>query len=194
MLKEKFNETTNYMIITSVLTFFVGLTMMFFPVASIATVGIIAAIYFIAYGIFLIYMEFNTSKYNVPFDGLFSGVISILIGSILLCLSPKALNDIFGIIIGIWMILSSINLIKVANKLSNTKLPWKSILVLGILDLIIGILVVFNPFASMISITLFAGIMIMVHSVINIIDVIIIKKDVQDISKELKKKLSDITK
>ena len=188
-MKERFNETTNYMIITSVLTFIVGLVMVFFPVESIATVGIIAAIYIIAYGIFLIYLDFKANKYYIPFDGMFSGILSILMGSILLCV-PGLLADIFVIIIGIWMILSSINFIKTAIKLSNTKLPWGRILVLGILDLIIGLLVVFNPFASMISITLFAGIMIMIHSIINIIDIIIIKKDVHNISKELKKKLS----
>lgn len=192
-MKEKFNETTNYVIVLSILTFVVGLIMMFFPVESLATIGIIASIYFIAHGCVLIYLDFKADKYHIPVDGMFSGIISILMGFILL-IYPIETQGLFTMVIGIWIILSSINLIKTASKLSKTKLPWGRMLVLGILDLIIGIMVVFNPFASMISLTLFAGIMIMVHSIINIVDMIIIKKDVKTFSEEFKKKVKAITK
>ena len=192
-MKEKFNEATNYVIVLSILTFIVGLTMLFFPVESIATIGIIASIYFIAHGCVLIYLDFKANKYHLPVDGMFSGIISILMGLVLL-FYPVGTQSIFAMVIGIWIILSSINLIKTASKLSKTKLPWGRMLVLGILDLILGIIVVFNPFASMISLTLFAGIMIMVHSIINIVDMVIIKKDVKNFSDELKKKVKEITK
>ena len=192
-MKEKFNETTNYVIVLSILTFIVGLTMSFFPVESIATIGIISAIYFIAHGCVLIYLDFKTDKYHLPVDGMFSGIISILMGLILL-FYPIETQAIFAMVVGIWIILSSINLIKTASKLSKTKLPWGRMLALGILDLILGILVVFNPFGSMISLTLFAGIVIMVHSVINIVDMVIIKKDVKNFSDEFKKKVKTITK
>ena len=192
-MKEKFNETTNYVIVLSILTFIVGLTMSFFPVESIATIGTIAAIYFIAHGCVLIYLDFKADKYHIPVDGMFSGIISILMGLVLL-FYPVETPAIFAMVVGIWIILSSINLIKTASKLSKTKLPWGRMLALGILDLILGILVVFNPFSSMISLTLFAGIIIMVHSVINIVDMVIIKKDVKNFSDELKKKVKEITK
>ena len=192
-MKEKFNETTNYVIVLSILTFIVGLTMSFFPVESIATIGMIAAIYFIAHGCVLIYLDFKADKYHLPVDGMFSGIISILMGTILL-FYPVETQAIFAMVVGIWIILSSINIIKTASKLSKTKLPWGRMLALGILDLILGILVVFNPFGSMISLTLFAGIVIMVHSVINIVDMVIIKKDVKNFSDEFKKKVKAITK
>ena len=76
-MKEKFNETTNYVIVLSILTFVVGLIMMFFPVESLATIGIIASIYFIAHGCVLIYLDFKADKYHIPVDGMFSGIISI---------------------------------------------------------------------------------------------------------------------
>lgn len=192
-MKERFNETTNYVIVLSILTFIVGLIMSFFPVESIATIGIIAAIYIIAHGCVLIYLDFKADEYHIPVDGIFSGIISILMGLILL-FYPIETQALFTMVVGIWIILSSINIIKTASKLSKTKLPWGRMLALGILDLILGILVVFNPFGSMISITLFAGIVIMVHSVINIVDMIIIKKDVKNFSEELKKKVKEITK
>ena len=97
-------------------------------------------------------------------------------------------------IFGLWIIASSINFIKVALHLRNTRLPWVQILIFGILDLIIGIVLLINPFASTVSIVVFTGIMLIVHSVINIIDMSIIKKEVKEISKELSKQLKEITR
>ena len=73
------------------------------------------------------------------------------------------------------MIVSSINYIKTALRIRKTKLPWIQILLLGILDLIVGIIVIFNPFEATLSLELFAGIMIIVHSIIILVDTIMIK-------------------
>lgn len=192
-MKETFNNATNSIIISSLLAMLVGIIMIAFPTISIETIGIIAAIYIIVHGFALIYLDFMASQYFLPFDGLFSGIISILVGIILL-FRPSIIPVVFTIVIGIWMILSSINYIKIALKLIKTKLPWLSILLLGICDLLVGIIMIFNPFEATLSLNLFAGIMIIVHSVINIIDMIIIKKDVKDITKEFNKKIKELAK
>lgn len=192
-MKERFNETINSIIISSVLVFIIGLIMVLFPAISIETFGVIISTYIIMHGIILIYLDIKATKYYIPFDGFFPGILSILMGIFLLC-KPNLLLVVFTIIIGMWMILSSINHIKVAIKLSHTKLPWLQILILGILDLIAGIVMIFNPFEATISLTLFAGVMIMMHSTITIFDLIIIKKDVNGINEALKDELKKITK
>ena len=187
-MKEIFNSTINSIIFSSVIALIVGLIMIFFPAITIETIGIIAACYIILHGIMLIYLDIKAYKYNLPFEGLLIGIVSVLLGIFLIC-KPNILPLVFTIVIGIWMILSSINYIKIAIKISGTSLPWIWILLLGILDLIAGIVVIFNPFEASISITLFAGIMLIVHSIINIVDMLVIKKDVKDISKEIEKSL-----
>lgn len=92
------------------------------------------------------------------------------------------------------MISSSINNIELAIKLCRTKLPWLYILILGIVDLIVGIIVIFNPFEATLSLALFSGIMLVVHSIITIVDMIIIKKDVKEISEKISEKLKNIEK
>ena len=189
-MKEVFNKTVNSIIISSILTLIVGIAMIMFPNVSIKTMGIVAAIYIILHGIALIFFDSIISKFYLPFDGLFSGLISIVIGVILL-FKPKVIPVVFTIVLGMWIIIMSINYIKVAIKLRKTKLPWLIILLLGILDLLAGLIMIFNPFEAAISIVLFSGIMIIVHSFINIIDVIIIKKDIKEISNELTKLLKN---
>ena len=192
-MKEIFNNTINSVIFSSIIALIVGLIMIFFPAITIETIGIIAACYIILHGIMLIYLDIKASQLYIPFDGLLTGIISILLGILLLC-KPGILSVLFTVVIGVWMILSSINYIKIAIKICKTNLPWLWILILGILDLIAGIVVVFNPFEATISITLFAGIMIVVHAIINIVDMIVIKKDVKEISKEFEKSLKAASK
>ena len=48
-------------------------------------------------------------------------------------------------------------------------------------------IVIFNPFEATISLTLFSGIMLIVHSVINLVDMTMLKKDAKKISEELDK-------
>ena len=167
--------------------------MVLFSAISIETFGIIISTYIIIHGIVLIYLDIKAEKYYIPFDGFFPGILSILMGILLLC-KPSVLLVAFTIIIGMSMILSSINHIKLAIKLSKTKLPWMQILILGILDLIAGIIMIFNPFEATISLTLFVGVMIMAHSIITIFDMVIIMKDVNSISNTLKNELKKITK
>ena len=192
-MKEILNKTANSFIISSILVLVVGLVMVIFPEISMETIGIIAAAYMITHGIVLIYLELLANKYYLPFDGILPGVFSILMG-VVLCYKPSILPVVFTIIFGLWIIASSINFIKVALHLRNTRLPWVQILIFGILDLIIGIVLLINPFASTVSIVVFTGIMLIVHSVIDIIDMSIIKKEVKEISKELSKQLKEITR
>ena len=67
--------------------------------------------------------------------------------------------------------------------------PWLLLLLLGIIDIIAGMVVIFNPFEASISITVFAGIMIMVHSIITIIDMLVVKKDIKHFEKAIAEKL-----
>ena len=192
-MKEMLNRQLNSYIVSSILAFVIGLIMIIFPKMSVETIGIIAAAYIITHGIVLIYLDFKATEYYVPFDGFLPGVFSILMG-IVLCYKPSVLPVVFTIVFGLWVIASSVNVIKIALHLRYTDLPWLLMLLLGILDLIAGFVLLINPFASTISIIVLTGIILMVHSVINIIDMLIFKRDVKEISKELKKQLSEVTK
>lgn len=192
-MREILNRQINSYIVSALLAFVIGLIMVLFPKLSVETIGILAAAYIITHGIVLIYLDVKATKYYIPFDGFLPGVFSILMG-IVLCYKPSILPVIFTIVFGLWIISASISFIKVALHLRNTNLPWLSILLLGVLDLIAGFVLLINPFASTISIIVFTGIMLMIHSVINIMDILVIKKNLKDIGKEFKKRFNEFTK
>lgn len=190
-MKEIFKRTINMAISLSILSCVVGLIMIINPSLSIKTIGIIISIYIILHGIVLIVLDIKSTKYFIPFDGMMTGILSIILG-ILLLGKPNVISTIFAITIGVWIVLSSINTIKMSIVLKEEDVPWALLLILGIIDLSAGVIVIFNPFEASISMIVFAGVMIMLHSIINIVDLFIIKKDVRKIEKAITKKIKEV--
>lgn len=183
-MKEIFRKTTTSIILSSIVAFIIGLVMAFMPGVSLEIIGIIVGIYVIVHGVALIAVDFAAHNAYVPFYGIISGILSIIVGVILLAM-PNALPTIFAIALGIWIILSSVNVISVAVSVKNYVSKWYLWLILGIIDLLCGIIVLFNPFASSLTIVVLGGIVIMVHSVITIVDMVLIRKDAKDVEKAI---------
>ena len=104
-----FKRATTVMICLSVLAFIIGLIMTVYPGLSINTIGIIVGIYIIIHGITLVELDFKSNLSYVPFDGIVSGILFILLG-IVLIITPGILYVILTIVLGIWIILSSVML------------------------------------------------------------------------------------
>ncbi len=107
-MKEIFKKTTNSIICSAIIACVVGLIMIINPNMSIKTISIIASIYIILHGIILIILDIKASKYYIPFDGMLPGILSVILGIILIS-KPNILSTLFTIAIGVWIILSSIN-------------------------------------------------------------------------------------
>ena len=183
-MKELFKRTTTSIILSSIAAFIIGLTMAVVPNLSLQVIGITIGIYAIVHGITLITLNFVAHNVYVPFYGIASGILSIIVGLILVAM-PNILSVIFAIALGIWIILSSVNVISIAVTVKKT-VPNRSLwLLLGIIDLICGIIILFNPFASSLSIVVLGGIIIMIHSIISIIGMIMVKKNIKEVAKAL---------
>lgn len=183
-MKDLFKRTTTSIIISSIVAFIIGLVMAVVPNISLQVISIVVGIYIIAHGITLIALDFMAHNAYVPFYGIISGILSIIVGFILIAM-PNILSTIFVIALGIWIILSSVNIISISITVRKGVTNWYLWLLLGIIDLICGIIILFNPFASSISIVVLAGIIIMIHSIISIVDMVMIKKDAKDIAKTI---------
>lgn len=183
-MKELFKKTAMSIMLSSIVAFIIGLIMVVAPGISLRTIGIVVGIYIIVHGVTLIALPFVSRIIYNPFFGIVSGLLSIILGIILLAM-PNILSTIFAIALGIWIILSSVDIISMAIVSRKEYSSWGLLLLLGIIDLVCGVIILFNPFASSISIVVLGGIIIMVHSIINIADMIIVKKNVKDIARAI---------
>ena len=184
-MKELLKRTTTSIIISSIAAFVIGLIMTMIPNISLQVIGIIVGIYVIVHGVTLIVLDFTSHNVYMPFYGIISGLLSIIVGIVLITM-PNILSTIFAIALGIWIILSSVNIISISVTVRKKVSGWVWWLLLGIIDLICGFIILFNPFASSISIVMLGGIIIMVHSIITVIDMIMIRMRAKEITETIK--------
>lgn len=183
-MKKIINKFTNSIILVSIISIIIGLLFIIYPDISIKTIGIIIAIYMIIHGIILCIFNFQTRDIFYQIDSLFGGIISIILG-IVIILKPTHLTSLLTIILGVYILASSITNIRLSIDLKDEDIPWILMLIIGIIDLLAGLVIIINPFEASISLTIFIGIMLIVHAICNITDIFTLKINIRKIKKYL---------
>ena len=169
-------------IITSIVYIVLGVIIVSNPETTINIVGTIIAVLAIIYG--LIVAIINMAKIKEE-NSLVIGVILIVMG-IALLIYPNSLSILISLGIGIWYITSSITRLRYALLLKGVpEVNWKIVLIGAIITLVIGIIFVFAPLASALALTAFSGIMMIIYSVIDLAEIVLIKKNMKDIEQVL---------
>ena len=181
-MKTIVKNVTNSVILLSVLAVLLGIVLVAYPGISLVALGIAVAVYLIVQGIALVILDIKAWRLYIPFEGLLQGILSILLG-VWLAKNPSNIAVYIGIIVGLWIIVSSFSGIKLAFALRWTGAPWILMIVMNIIDILIGCLVLYSPILSSLSLTMGLGIILIVHAVINIIYMFVVKKNAKDVEK-----------
>lgn len=190
MLK-KMKQIYNVSIVFSILLAVFGVIMILVPEMALDVICKIFAVFIIARGLFLVVINFQNQDVYLPFEPFTSGIISIIMGIVLL-IHPNYFEAIAGILVGLWIVIESINDISISIKLSKTEVPWLITLILAILSLIAGIILLFNPQKSAKALVIWSGIILIINSITSCIDKFIFKKYVKEIKKNAKKIIKTI--
>lgn len=190
MLK-KLNRLINSSIFFSILLVLLGIAMCFLPQASLKVFSYILAILLIINGLSQIILDFKMRNYFIVFNQLLPSILSILFG-VVICFYPDTLALLIPIVLGIWFIFSSIFKIQLSMSLKNINNSWILTLLFGIITCICGIVLIINPIFTSITITIFLGIMLIIYSISDIIDMAIFKKHINNIAKYFEEKIKII--
>ena len=183
-MKAIVKNITNSVIVLSILAVLLGIVLVAYPGISLVVLGIMVASYLIVLGVTLIIVDIKAWRYFIPFNGLLPGILSVILG-VLLAKDPGSIAAYIGIVMGLWIIISSFGGIRFAAALRGTGAPWVFMIIMNVLDILIGGCILYSPVLSSVSRTMGIGIVLIVHSVINIINMIIVKKDVKDLEQIL---------
>ena len=189
---KKLNQIINEAIGISIIFLLLGIIFLIFPNISIKIVAYLIAIILIGSGIYLTYLEIYTKSFLLPIDTLLNGILSILFGIIIL-IYPDIFKIMIPIILGTYFILDSIfklKLVVLLRRIDNKS--WIVTLLLTILSIICGIILILNPIDSSIALALFAGITLIIYSLSGIIDMILFKKNIHDLTKVFKENIKII--
>ena len=175
-----YNKMIIYSLITSILSIIVGLVLVFLPTVSNKVVGIIVGIIFLIFGINAVYKYFHRDGAKIYSLNIVFGVLYSILGVVII-LYPFCVKECVTVCLGLFVIINGATKINYGIWLKRgNEDSWLVTLVTGIFLVVLGIMLVFNPFSAM-TLTQLSGAFLMIVGVLNVSDTILFKKRSKEI-------------
>lgn len=169
-----------YSLLTALLTIIMGIVLLLLPNATNKVVGIIVGIIFLIEGINSVYKYFHREGAKLYNLNLVFGVLYALLGVVII-LYPFTVVEFVTVCLGIYMIINGASKVNYALWLKRgNEESWLITLATGILIAIVGILVIFNPFASL-TLTKLAGAFLIITGILDFMDTILFRNRSKEI-------------
>lgn len=151
----------------------VGLVLLLIPGTLNKIIGILIGVALLLVGILAI-VKYVREKEEGSSLNLVSGILYSVLGVIIM-IYPYSIINLVIICLGVYLIINGLLKIKLAFNLKERTDKWIGTLVMGIITAILGIILIFNPFAG-ITITKLAGAFLVIVAIFDLIDTYIIEK------------------
>lgn len=178
----KLNKYLNSGIILTIVFLLVGGILIIKPDISFNIISYLIGASLIVSGIYLFIIDSKTK--NIFINVFLYAILLTLIG-ILIILNPITLKVILPIFLGLWFLISGIFKIRLDIYMKDEPYFILS-LITNIITVICGVILLINPVESVSAITISLGIIIVVSSISSLIDIIIFKKNINNVVKYLK--------
>ncbi|MBQ3410042.1 DUF308 domain-containing protein [Candidatus Saccharibacteria bacterium] len=173
----------------SVLMIALGLIFLIFPGISLDVIRWILSVGLMALGLVLIINDLTKRSVLSMFSGAIGGVLLFVMG--LVIMMHPAVMEIVPIVLGIWIIVSSVFSLRLAAALRSTGSAAASAL-MSVVSIICGVLLITRPGIGNIAIMVYVGIMLIIYAVSSLVDLIVIRSHVDRISKYFDEKVKFI--
>lgn len=169
-----------YSLLTALFTIIMGIVLLLLPNATNKVVGIIVGIIFLIEGINSVYKYFHREGAKLYNLNLVFGVLYALLGVVII-LYPFTVVEFVTVCLGIYMIINGASKVNYALWLKRgNEESWLITLATGILIAIVGVLVIFNPFASL-TLTKLAGAFLIITGILDFMDTILFRNRSKEI-------------
>jgi len=174
-LEGQFNRYMIANCLLAIIMIILGLILYVFPTITIKTVSWLTGLIFIIVGVLAIYSYIKKDRISLLSFNLIYGIISTVVG-LLVISNPFAIANILTVSLGLWLIISGGLKVNYSIRLKNIKeQSWLLTLVVGIITILFGLMVILNPFSKLILVEVI-GLFLIVYGVIDLTDVILLKK------------------
>ncbi len=170
-------------IIFSVVFILIGAFLLARPEDAIHLVSYALGILLILWGIISI-IQFFTDKESDSYleIGFIIGVFIFIFGLIII-IKPNIVASIIPLLLGIWMLINGVTKLSYALTLNKLTSAAGSIII-SLLIVILGILLIFNPFEGAKTLVQILGVCIIIYSILDVIESFVIKgilkKEIKD--------------
>lgn len=186
-MKNKFNRIIFSSWFTSLLFLIFGIFLFVKPKMANSLIGYLVGAIVLISGISSI-ISYITSKSEFKYMNfqLIYGIITTIAG-MLIIFNPLAISSFITIGVGIWMLINGIMKINTSLFLKNRKEEtWSILMFIGILILLSGLLLIFNPFKGTMVVTQVLGVFAIIYAILDTMNLLLIKKRSKDIIEFIK--------
>lgn len=164
-----------------------GLVFLFWSELSLMTLCYAFGILTIVYGIVHLIGYFVRDRLISVFRyDLVIGIIAVALG-IMMLIRPQYIVSILPILLGIFIILSSIMKIQNAIDLKRVDYPrWWLILVFALISIALGAILIWNPFAAASTLMMFVGASLCADGIMSLWSMFCLTRSVRRVEKKLK--------
>ena len=158
-----------------------GVLAIFIPGDTLLTIITWFGIIVLIIGIAVLIGVINNIRNNYPYvNDLVLSVVTIAIGALLAFYTQNSIS-IFVIVIGAWAIILGIVQIYLMSKLESNDKSKNTFLINGIVSVVFGVILLFNPFATAKAMVIISGVMAFFIGVV----LIIIALKMKNLSQEI---------
>ena len=182
-IQKKVNTFINSSILVSLGFFVLGVIFLAMPSLSLDIIRWVIAISSLVIGMILVAADLGKKHAYPFFSTAIAGIVLLIIG--LVFIRHPRVMDIFPIILGAIFIVSAFSSGRLTTALRGTN-AGRYATITTILAVICGVLLIANPWEGNISMMIFAGIMMIIYSLSTFVDMVVLKKNVKELTKELK--------
>ncbi len=161
---EFFQKIRMQMLLTAVLTLILGIMLTVMPGIAIETLFLILGWILVITGVVSILSSLLRHGKPIGQGDLVLGLVELATGLVVL-LRPTFLVSVVGIVLGILLIMHGARDVQSARESKALGYGWKMALTVGILTLVMGVLIIFNPFSTAKVLLRVAGIFLIVDAV-----------------------------
>ena len=151
----------------------VGSVLLLIPGTLNKIIGILIGAALLIVGVLAI-IKYTKEKEEGSNLNLVSGILYSVLGVIII-IYPYSIINLVTICLGVYLVINGLLKLKLSFNLKNVTDKWIGTLIMSIITVILGILLIFNPFAG-ITITKLAGAFLVVVAIFDLIDTYIIEK------------------
>lgn len=168
-MKRFFYSEDNHGLWLSILMILIGLILVIWPGHVMETAMTILGVALVIGGGLLIFSWYRGRPRSSSVVTLAEGIVMALMGLAVL-LAPRFLINLIPTIVGILVLLNGIlNLAQALDQRRETYNRWTSSLVLAILTILLGLIILFNPFSTMEMLVIAIGVVIIYNGISNLI-------------------------
>ena len=166
--------------ISALLYFLLGLAMVIWPDASRLAICYTIGIGLALYGVIRILMQWSALGFLSLGNGFLAGLVCLLVG-LLIIIQAQAVLAIFGTLLGLLLLADSIIKLQISYQLSGqNKSSARRNAICDLITLVLGVILLFNPFTGLRAMTIYIGISLMLDAIIDFVIALDVRRHLRD--------------